>query len=856
MLYGRVAERAAIDALLDKAVQGCGGCLVLRGEPGIGKTRLLQYAAEQASEMQASEMQAGEIQILRTAGVEPESDLGYATLHRLLQPLLGRIDVLPEPQARALGVVFGLFSGPPPDRFLVGLATLSLLSEVDRPVLCLVDDAHWADAASMDALAFVARRVAAEPVAIMLAARADIGRTPDVAGLIELRLAGLDEEAAVALLAERDGMTAAERAELLRATGGNPLAIRELPVPSGSGEPVPLEAGLQQAFLERVRHLDAETQHQWLLAAADGKASEAFDHPLVRSAVYYGASPAQRRAAHQALAQALTSPADRDRRAWHLGQAAAGPDESVAAELEVSAGSAAALERAAELSESARGQARRYVAAAARRWHGGDPARARQDLDSAERLRSDDRDVRLDIIGLRALMELRAGVPSDALALLLPVLPELPRTDLPRANGLLMLFGEASFHANASQAWAAIADLGEQLAGDGDTDDAVLSRLFRAVSRVRDGRATALQPTDLAAVAEIDDPVRLAWAGGMAWGLGDRELGRRLRQQAVRRARSLGAIGVLAWALDYAVADELARGRLASAEAAAEKGYRFALEAGQPNTACLHQASLATLAALTGREQRTRELADELLSQASARGLAGASMSARRALALLDLAAGRPAAALEHLELRGEGHPGMVLYAVPELVEASVRAGQPDRATGAYERYQTWAQASDSAELRATAARCAALLKNSEQDYEAALKWHAQSESLIETARTELLFGEYLRRERRRSDARGHLRAAEEIFHRLGASQWAARAAEELRATGATVPRRGPGPSVELTPQERRIVDGVRDGATNREIAAQLFLSPRTVDYHLRKVFQKAGITSRAELIRLEQARD
>ncbi|WP_163569812.1 helix-turn-helix transcriptional regulator [Fodinicola feengrottensis] len=244
------------------------------------------------------------------------------------------------------------------------------------------------------------------------------------------------------------------------------------------------------------------------------------------------------------------------------------------------------------------------------------------------------------------------------------------------------------------------------------------------------------------------------------------------------------------------------------------------------------------------------------MAQAGARGLAGTAAAARRALALLELAAGRPAAALEHVDVHGGlAHPGMLLYAVPELVEAAVRSGQPERALEPYERYRGWAQASESAELRATAARCAALLQtgeNAEQSYQLALKWHAQQESPLESARTELLFGEFLRRERRRSQARPHLQAAEEIFHQLGAVVWAGRAAEELRATGATVARRGAGPVLELTPQERRIVEAVREGASNREIAAQLFLSPRTVDYHLRKVFQKAGITSRAELVHLE----
>ncbi|MQA85634.1 MAG: AAA family ATPase, partial [Streptosporangiales bacterium] len=380
VLQGRGKEREAIEALLERARAGRGGCLVLHGEPGIGKTALLDYAAEQAAE-QGAGRGAG----MRTAGVEPESDLGYAALHRLLLPVLDRIDGLPGPQAEALGVVFGRSSGPAPDRFLAALAALSLLSEVagERPVLCLVDDAHWTDTSSLDTLAFVARRLDAEPIALAMAARADEGRSLDVAGLVELPLAGLDRKAARALLAERgvEQPSEPELDDLLRATGGNPLALREMPDSVRrdlrSGEPLPLAAGLQRAFLERARQRDPAAQRLLLLVAADGSGRLdtirraaaalgsdadphpygpdgglddllteeggrlAFRHPLIRSAIYHGADPADRRAAHRALAAALDTGPDGgpelDRRAWHLGQAADGPDEQAAEELERSA---------------------------------------------------------------------------------------------------------------------------------------------------------------------------------------------------------------------------------------------------------------------------------------------------------------------------------------------------------------------------------------------------------------------------------------------------------------------------------------------------------------------------------------
>jgi DNA-binding CsgD family transcriptional regulator len=906
MLLGRVKERAAIEALLERARAGRGGGLVLHGEPGIGKSALLGYAAEQATGMR----------VLHTVGVEPESDLGHATLHRLLLPVLDWTDRLPEPQARALGVVFGQATGPVPDRFLLALATLSLLSEVagERPVLCLVDDAHWADAPSLDALAFVARRLDAEPVALLLAARAGEGWRLDVAGLVEVPLAGLDREAARALLAEHGGdrLSVAEQDELLRATGGNPLALRELPAAArqgaGLGEPLPLAAGLQRAFLARARQRDPAAQRLLLLVAADGSGRRdtirraarlrlgsdldphvydelddlivddglrlAFRHPLIRSAIYHGASPAERRAAHHALAAALdTEPAEADRRAWHLGRTADGPDEPVAQELERAAeratqragpaAAAAALQRAAELSASDAGRAHRSVAAAVAWWQGGYPTRAAALLEQAERVAPLTENVRLEIAGLRALMQLRAGTPSDALALLLPVLPDALRADPDRAIELLTLFGEASFHANAADAWNQLSGLAERLPLRGHGPEAVLFRVFRAACRVRAGADPGLAPGDVDAVEQLTDPARLGWAGGMAWGLGKHDLARRLQRKAVRRARTLGAAGTLAWALEFLVADELARGRFATAEAYAEEGHRLAVETGQPNTACRHQGSLAVLAALRGREPQARQLAEAVLAEASKHQLASAAASAYRALGLLELAAGRFAEAMEHLQAMdrdgGMAHPGIVLATVPELVEAAARAGQPDRAAGPLDRLASWAEETGSPELGALVARCRALLAAgdaAETHFRLALELHAQTDQPMEQARTQLLLGEHLRRQRRRADARPQLRAALQTFRRLGASAWADRARHELRATGETTRRREPSTLTTLTPQELRVVMAVSEGATNREIAAQLFLSPRTVDYHLRKVFEKAGISSRAELIRLTLAQD
>lgn len=889
--------------MLGRARGGRGGGTALRGEAGIGKSTLLDYACEQATGMR----------VLRTSGVEPESDLGYASLHRLLLPVLDGIDRLPEPQARGLGVAFGRAAGPPPDRFLVALATLSLLSELasEQPLLCLVDDAHWADKPSLDALAFVARRLQDEPIALLFAARADEGWPLRSAGLTDLPIAGLDRESARALLVEHTGarLAASQQDALLRATGGNPLAIRELPATAmrdaGEGEPVPLADGLQREFLERARRHDPAAQRLLLLIAAAGTgrrdvlrraaagvgpaepatldqlddlvttngSTVAFRHPLIRSAVYHGASPAQRRAAHAALAQALEGePDEADRRAAHLGHAADGPDEQVAEELERSAertlhragpaAAAAALGRAATLSTTPTSRARRLVAAAAAWWQDGDASRAAELLNDAERGETQPSAVRQDIAWLRALMELRAGVPGDAVALLRPMITDVLRADLHQAIRLLMLFGEASFHANAADVWAEVAAAAERLTLTGDDVDVVLARMFRGACRVRAGRDAGTAPGDLDVIEQLRDPAQLCWAGGMATGLGHPEVSRRLHHRAVRLARASGAAGTLAWTVQFLVLDDLNRGRFESAEAYAEEGQRFAAETGQPNLACWYQGSLALLAALRGQEPDARRLADAVLGEASTRHLAAAAALGHRALGLLELAAGRAAVAVEHLLAPARGtasaHPGIALRGVPDLVEAAVRAGQPERASEPLGRFTRWAEATGSPQLGALAARCRALLATSdtaELEFDQALATHALADWPMEQARTELLLGQHLRRERRRSDSRPHLRAAFETFQRLGAATWADRARAELRAAGES-PTESTAPGTllaagTLTAQELRIATAVGEGSTNREIAAQLFLSQRTVDYHLRKVFQKLGISSRTELVRL-----
>ncbi|GAA5159615.1 LuxR family transcriptional regulator [Pseudonocardia eucalypti] len=896
MLHGRVSEQWALDGRLSKARTGCGGGVVLRGDPGIGKSALLAYARRRADEMH----------VLEAAGLEAEASLGYATLHQLLWPVLDRIQQLPEPQAQALGVVFGRHEGPTPDRFLVSLASLSLLSELagDRPVLCLVDDAHWADRPSLEVLTFLGRRLAVEPIVLLMAARVGEGAPVDTAGLDELSLTGLAREPARALLSEHGGnqLTRDEREQLLVASGGNPLAIREFARsglhPNATGEPMPLTEGLLQAFRARVRQQDPATRQLLLLIAVSGGeqgnivrqaaaalglstgplraenlaelvvdgAQPRFRHPLIRSAVYQDAKPRERRAAHRAMAEALTDePTEQDRRAWHLANAAESADEAVALELERSAerahrlagpaAAAIALERAADLSPAHDHRQQRLVAAAAAWLQAGATPQATALLDGVE---ASSKSLADDIAELRALIALRTGMPSEAVALLSEIIPNALHGDRSKAIQLLLLLGEAGFMAGAPRVWPRIAAAAGELTAPTATAEDLVVRLLQAVHSALAGDGAGLSEREIVGLVSLDDPYALVSAGGMVSMIGHYELARWLRERATRRARKLGAAGSLAWILISRVVEELLAGRFQTAQAYAEEGYRLAEETSQPNTACCHQSLLALLAANLGRQSDTKRLAEESLTQATVRNLPDVAAWARHALGLNDLVAGRAGDALRQLEAMSR--PGaeptrVVLRAVPDLVEAAVRAGEPDRTDAPLVRFDNWARGTGTPELLALSARCHALLakddEGTESEFAAALELHARAGWPMETARTQLLLGEHLRRKRRRADARGPLNQALEAFTRLGAAGWADRARAELRASGEPSSEPASSAIASLTAQELRIAVAISEGATNREVAAQLFLSPRTVDYHLRKVFNKLGIASRAELVRI-----
>ena len=903
MLWSRDREREAIDRLLDTAGAGRGGALLLEGEPGIGKSALLDYARRRAAGMR----------VLRATGARAEAALAYAALHQLLRPVLDRVGALPPPQSRALRVALGLELGEAPDRFLVSLATLSLIAEVagDRPVLCLLDDAHWADPPTQEAVAFVARRLETDAVAVLAAARAGLDHALHAAGIERLGLSGLPPDAAAAVLDEQRGPRPAPhvRDALVRAAGGNPLALVELPRTLTADQlagrrplpdPLLVGEGLERVFLERVRVPRAELRTLLLLCAAEGSGSVAtieraardlgvtdpvpalaeladllrsdgpvvvFRHSLVRSAVYQDAGAAERRAAHLALAAALAGQdVEADRSAWHLAQAAAGPDEEVAGELERSAGralrrsghaaAAVALERAADLSPADEDRGRRLVAAAGAAWQGGDATRCRALLDRAERLGPAEPRLRLRAGYLRGLIALRSGVPADALALLLAAAADAVDVDPDLALQLLNAAGEAGFQAGDRDPTPEIRRLMASLPAGEDSSRLLVARLYLSVSPMARGEAPAGLQDDLSALEAVDDPDLLARAGGMAFGLGEYALARRLRTRAVARARALGDAGTLVWALRSLALDELFRNRYVWAEACAAEGHRLALETGQPNLACQHAAILAEVAGLRGREQEARRLTEEVLEESAGRGLNGTVAMVRRAQAELALARGDPEAAIGHLEALWavpSGQRGIAFSAIPDLVEAAVRVGRRELVAERVPAYVAWAEMSGSREVGALAARARALLSAGDEAdrlYQQALRLHPATERPLDLARTALLYGEHLRRDRRRVDARAQLGAALEVFARFGTVPWEERARGELRATGERARRRDPGGLERLTPQELQVVRAVSQGATNREAAAQLFISPRTVDHHLRNVFGKLGVRSRAELVR------
>lgn len=906
-LFGRDLECAEIDRLLEGARRSRSGVLVLRAEAGVGKSALLDYALRRASGMR----------ILRAVGVEPESELAFAGLHQLLRPVVPYIDRIPDVQAAALRGALSLAPGDAENRFVIALAVLSLLAEVatDGPLLCLIDDAHWLDQPSSDALAFVARRLEAEGIVMLFAAREGEGRSFPGSGLPERRVRELNPAEATGLLVERfDSTLAPETRHAIRESAqGNPLALLEItaeltPEQLSGREalprPMPLGHDLEEVFLERVRRLPAPAQMLLLVAAAEGSGEAAvvlsagsslgitpstlldaessglirsegstlvFRHPVLRTAIYQGASLPQRQEAHRALVGVLEGEPNADRRVWHRAALVLYPDDEIADELEESAeraksrgGHAAAflaLRRAAELTTSDERRARRLVSAARAAWDAGLPDEATFLLRAVEA--KADADTYAEQCHVRGEIEFNCGIPLEGAAVLMDGAERIATTDPHRA--LVMLF-DAAQCANFAGDTTAMAEVGRRasmLPIKGSEPERSLIDILvgtLAILETDSGSQAKLLPA-LDQVTDVTDLRLLVWAGAAASLVGDQAKEHAFRRRAESIARGSMAVGSLAMVLSrMAYVELMTYGRIVTAANLAEEGLQLALETGLANAACFHRAILSWVAAARGDQETCTSLADDVSETALKHGLAAQNATANWAVGLLHLGLGGWEAAAARLESissagPGAGHPYIAMRAMPDLVEAAVHAARLDLAEKAAARLAEFAREGAPDPLVALAARCRALITRSSDEKEKliseALVFHDRDPRPFDRARTLLLLGEHLRRDRRRKEARIPLRTALDAFEQLGATPWTERARRELRATGESVRRRDAASSMELTRQEGQIVELVAEGATNKEVAAQLFLSPRTVEYHLRSVFSKLGISSRAELVRI-----
>ena len=908
-LHGRESERATIDGLLEGARRSRSGVLVLRAEAGVGKSALLGYALSRA----------GDMRVLRAVGVEPEVELPFAALHQLLRPVLPYVDRIPEVQAAALRSALAIAPGDTDNRFVIALAVLSLLAELatEGPLLCLVDDAHWLDQPSADGLSFAARRLEAEGIVMLFAAREGERRSFPGSGLPERRVEGLGPAEAEGLLVERFGSTLAPQTrQLIRESAqGNPLALLEIPVALTPAQlaghealprPMPIGHDLEAILLERVHRLPAPAQLLLLVAAAEGSGeaevvlsaagalgippstlldAEAsgliradgsalvFRHPVLRSAVYQGASLPQRQVVHRALVTTLQGESNADRRAWHSAALLLHPDDGIAHELERTAerarsrgGHAAAyraLRRAAELTSSNGRRARRLASAARAAWDAGRPDEATAMVRVADT--ETDAGTYAELRHVQGDIELFCGTPLDGATVLMEGAERVAGVDTRKA--LQMLF-DAAMCANYAGDLRLLVEAGRRASqlhiGESEPEAPLVDLLagMAAMLEAKDTgfRARILQVLDR--FADMTEPRWLIWAAAASAGIGDQARDDALLRRAEAIARRAMAVGTVAMVLQRMAWTDMMHGRVAAASLHSEEGLQLAVETGLTNPACWHRAILAWVAAVRGDQEACTSLADQASGTATKHGLGPHNAIAHWAVGLLYLGLGQWDGAATRLEgvsspAPGPGHPYVAQRAAPDLVEAAVHAGRPDVAEPAASQFAGYVQTGAPDWQMALAARCRALVARQpeakEQLLSEALAFHDRDGRPFNKARTLLLLGEHLRRERRRAEARSHLRRAVEIFEHLGALPWEKRARAELRATGETARKREPSTLTQLTPQQIQIVRLVAQGATNKEAAAQLFLSARTVDYHLRNVFAKLGISSRAELIRLPE---
>jgi DNA-binding CsgD family transcriptional regulator len=898
-LFGREREREILDRLLHG---GRGGVLVLHGEAGVGKTALLDYAVEAGREFR----------IARTSGVEAEMELPFAALQQFCSPLLNLLDRLPRPQHEALGVAFGFSSGSAPNPFLVGLAVLGLVSEAaeERPLLAIVDDAHWLDHASARALAFVARRLLAEQIVLICATR----QIDDaLSGLPELLISPLGHRDAWELLESvlPGPLDEPVMERIVVETRGNPLALLELPrgltpteLAGGFGLPdeVPLSASIEESFTRRLTGLSEDARRLLLVAATDAVGDPAlvwraaellgipesaadtvesedllvlgprvvFRHPLVRSAVYRAASRTERRDVHRVLAEATDPKVDPDRRAWHRAQATSKPDEEVAAELEESAAraqarggfaaAAAFLERATALTPEESQRSGRALAAAQAKLQAGALDDALRLVATAEAgVLSELEQAKAQLLrGQISFVSTRSGEAAvlllHAAQRLAEFLPQLARETYLEALTAAIFAGPLAgpgaspveVAKAASAAPRALKPSGPDLLLDGFvallTDSYVTAvPILRDALRAIEG---TMSPTD-----------QLRWMWGATVStlhLWDDEGWARLSELHLQLIRETGALGELAVALGHRGQMHVFAGELTLA-ASLQEAVEEATDLTGSTLGPYHEVALV---AMRGRESEMRQFIDAARSEVVRRGEGAGLMFMDWAESVLYNGLGRYAEALgaarrvvDHTELVA------VNWAMPELIEAAVRVGDLGLAGETDRRLLERSRASGTDWALGIAARSHALLEDdahADQLYNEAIERLARTRVAVDLARAHLLYGEWLRRQRRRLDARGQLRIAHDMFTGFGMEAFAERARVELRASGETARKRSVQTLDQLTPQESQVARLAAKGKTNREIAAQLFISPSTVEYHLHKAFRKLDVKSRTQLAQLK----
>lgn len=902
-LVGRDREQRVLDELLDEVRGGKSRALVVHGQPGVGKTALLEYLSNQALGCQ----------VVSIVGIEAEMELPFGALHQLCAPMLGHLGRLPPPQRLALEVTFGLSTGPVPDRLVVGLAVLGLLSEVavEQPLVCLVDDAQWLDPASAQIVAFVARRLGAESIGIVISARTT---SSDLAGLPELRIGGLADKDARALLAAVLTVHADERVLdlLVSETRGNPLALLELTrgltaAELAGGFATPPRGGLagsiEQSFRQRVERLPPETQRLLVVAAADplgdplllwraaarlginaGAAKPAVDddlvaledrvrfrHPLVRSAIYRSAPPEAKREAHAALAEATDVTMDPERRAWHRAQAAPGPDEEVAAELQRYAALAqsrgglvaasAFLERAAALSSDPRKRAQRALAAGQAKIQAGAYGAALELLAIAEAGQLDEVErAKVDLARAQLAFVTHRGSDAPPLLLKAAVRLEAIDVDLARTTYLDALIaasmaGRAAGPKADVSAIARAAGSAPPAPGPPGPKDLLLDGLVVMASRGYAASVPVLRAALGADRSKMPPDEELRWlsvAQRVAMDVWDDERALSLSGRCVQLARDVGSLSELTLAVnDFAIL-LLLSGEPRAAASAAEEAYATA----EATRSGVPWGPLG-VAAWRGDEDEVATLIRSLTDISTATGAGSSLAGADWAAAVLNNGLGRYQQALVAAKRAAEATShwvfGLSNWALMELVEAAARAGKSDTVADAHRQLADMAGAAGTDWARGAEA-CARALScqdsGAEKLYREAIEHLGQTRLLAVEARSQLLFGEWLRRHGRRTDARAQLHTALERFDAIGLEGFAERARRELRATGETARKRQADTNFQLTAQELQVAKLARDGLTNPEIAARLYISARTVQYHLSKVFAKLGISSRTQLDR------